>query len=103
MTNAEGGGLLPVRTKSPSPACSARGHAQQGAGETLGRSSAFLYGLAMDRIGDILRAHLQATELQLAAAEDGVEFSSQNAEDVPFIVMSKEELRSRVDTLREAL
>ena len=57
----------------------------------------------MDRIGNILRAHLQAAVLQLAAAEDGVEFSSENAEDVPFIVLSKEELRSRVDTLREAL
>jgi hypothetical protein len=57
----------------------------------------------MDRIGDVLRAHLQAAELQLAAAEDGIEISRQDAEGVPFVVIGKEQLLSRVNSLREAL
>jgi hypothetical protein len=53
----------------------------------------------MDRIGDILRAHLHATELQLAAAEHGIEIS----EGLRFLRVNKEGLQLRIVTLRAAL
>jgi hypothetical protein len=52
-----------------------------------------------DRISQILKAHLHATELQLAAAEHGIEISA----GVIFLRVNKEGLLERVATLRAAI